>query len=274
MSTLEEKVILKIKTHDGMIEIPFISLELLDEFTVRYENRDELVNSLFSMVNIHIDKERVIDVYVYYEYMKNEKIRYKTTKVKYSQHNFNKERVVAGLKEFLNNNHDMIQYTGVRKIRSKGMNEFLKGYRDIEKYELNYAVDEYFKGAPYGVYRKNYFFLVDNKFNLTVDRVSKKDKTAISREISKFHSDDEYVQSILRSARNDEDFDKIYEELSKIELEELKEILTNPHFGLFDGEGNNKPYTLEDLYDLEQCTGMDIDNLCDYVSNFRKGSTR
>lgn len=274
MSALEEKVILKIRTHDGNIEIPFISLESLDEFTVRYENRDELLNSLFSMLDIHVDKVRVIDVYVYYEYVKNEKIRDKTTRVKYSKNNFNKKRVVDYLKEFLNRNHEMIKYCGVRKIGTSGIRDYLDGYRDIEKYEIEDAVDKYFDKAPYGVYRKNYFFLIDNGVNPTINRVNRKDKTTISREISKFHSDDEYIQSILRSAQSDEDFDKIYEELSKIELEELKKLLTNPHFGLFDGDGNNKPYTLEDLYDLEQCTGMDIDNLCDYVSRFKKGPKR
>ena len=57
MSAIEEKTTLKIKTHDGDIEIPFISLEMLDEFTVRYGNRDELVNSLLAMLNISIDRK-------------------------------------------------------------------------------------------------------------------------------------------------------------------------------------------------------------------------
>lgn len=274
VNDIENLTLLKIRTCDGNIEIPFISLELLDEFTVRYKDREELINSLLSMLNIHIDRERIIDVYIYYEYVKKGKVRGKTTRIKYSKHNFDKERLIGCVKDFLNNNHDMIQYTGVRKIKSNGMYEFLNGFRDIKKYEIDYAVDEYFKGAPYGVYRKNYFFLIDNGVTPKINRVFHKDGIAISREMTKFHTDNEYIQSILRRVQNDEDVSEVYEELSRIDLEELRTILTNPHFGVFDGDNSDKPYTLEDLYDLEQCTGMDIDDLCDCVSDFRKGSRR
>lgn len=274
MKNIENLTLLKIKTHDGNIEIPFISLEMLDEFTVRYRNMDELVDSLFAMLNLSVARERIIDVYVYYEYEKKGQIRCKNTRVKYSKHNFNKDRLVEFMKDFLNNNHDMIKCTGVRKIRSNGMNEFLNGYRDIEKYEVDDAVDKYFSGAPYGVYRKNYFFLIDNGVKPAINRVNRNNSASVSHDISRFYSDDEYIQSIFRSVQVDGDESRIYEELSKIDLEDLRTMLTNPHFGVFDGSYSEKRYTLEDLYDLEQCTGMDIDSLCDYVSNFRKGHKR
>lgn len=271
---IENLTLLKIKTYSGNIEIPFISLESLDEFTIRYKNREELINSLLSMLNIYIDRDRIIDVFVYYEYERKGQVRSKSTRVMYSQHNFDKESLVGYLKDFLNKNHDMIKCCGVRKIRTKAMYEFLGGYRDIEKYEIDDAVNKYFSGAPYGVYRKNYFFLLDNGVMPRINMVERKGKINISRDMSKFHTDDEFVQSIFRSVQNDGDESRIYEELSKIDLEDLRTLLTNPNFSVFDGNNNDKPYTLVDLYDLEQCTGMDIDDLSDYVSSFRKGSKR
>ena len=60
-----------------------------------------------------------------------------------------------------------------------------------------------------------------------------------------------------------------------MDLEELRTKLLNPHYGLFDGVGNDKPYTLEDLYDLELYTGMSIDDLCGCVyRGMRKGSKK
>ena len=263
MSAIEEKTTLNIKTYDGDIEIPFISLEMLDEFTVRYKDREELLDSLLSMLNINVSSERIIDVFVYYEYEKKGQIRRKNARVKYSKHNFDKDRLVEFMKDFLNKNHDMIKCTGVRKIRSNGMYEFLNGHRDIEKFEVDDAVNKYFDGAPYGVYRKNYFFLIDNGVKPVINRVNNDGRTNISRQVSKF-----------RGYCNDGDEYRIYDELSKIDLEDLRTMLTNSHYGLFDGSDNDKPYSLEDLYDLEQSTGMEIEDLCDYVSNFRKGSRR
>ena len=274
MKNYEEVVLLKIMTYDGIIEIPFISLKELDRFTIKYKDKDTLIKSLLAMLNLSIKKERVIDIYVYYEYERNNQIRRKNARVMYSEHNFDETKLSGYLKEFLDNNHDAIHYSGVRKIRSVGMFNFLNGYRDIERYEINHAVDEYFRGAPYGVYRKNYFFLLENGVKPAVKRVVREDDSTISRDLSKFHSDDEFVQSMLRRAQDDDDYDKVYEELSKIELEELSNILTNSHFGLFDGTSNDRPYTLEDLYDLEQCTGMNIEDLCACVANFKKNGFR
>lgn len=269
----EELVLLKIRTADGDIEIPFISLELLDEFTVRYKDKDELINSLLSMLNLSIDKKSIIDAYIYYEYEKNGQVRSKTSRIKYSKHNFDKKNLPDYLKDFLKKDHDMIHYCGVRKIKSKGMYEFLHG-GNISDFEIDYAVNEYFNDAPYGIYRKVYFFLIDNGVFPTVNRIVNKGKESISRDLYKFNSDDVYIQSMLRNIQNEDDYDKIYEELSKIDLEDLKTMVTNPHFGLFDGIENDRTYTLEDLYDLENCTGMDIDLLCDYVSGFRKKGSR
>ena len=44
-------------------------------------------------------------------------------------------------------------------------------------------------------------------------------------------------------------------------IAELKKEIDNPYFGMFDGVKNNPLYSLEDLYDLEKCTGCDIDEL-------------
>lgn len=270
---MEELTLLKIKTYDGNIEIPFVNLELLDEFTIRYKNKEELVCGLFNMLNISIDKNRVLDVYVYYEYMKNEQMRTKNSRVKYSGDNVDKKYLSEYLKELLKRDHDLIHYCGVRKIRSKGIIEFIHGDRDIKDFEIDYAVSEYLKGVPYGVFRKVYFFLKEHGVKFRVNKVVK-DGENINRNLSKFHSDDSYIQSLLRRASDDGECDEIMDELSKVDLEDLRGLLVNSNFGLFDGVDNDRRYTLEDLYDLEKCSGISIDELSIYANDIKKVNRR
>lgn len=270
MNEMEELVLLKIQTYDGDIEIPFRGLESLDEFTVRYKNREELLTGLLAMLNLSIDRNRIKEVYVYYEYTRANRLRRKTSVVKYSKDNFDKKTLINSLKEFLKNNHDMIRYCGIRKIKSKGIQAFIRDECDVEDYEIDFAVDRYFEGAPYGVYRKVYFFLRDYKVKVNINKVVRDGNETVDRSLSQFHSDDDYIGPLLKLAKDDENYDKIFDELSRIDLEDLKTALTNSHFGLFDGVGNDKPYTLEDLYDLQVATGMDINDLCELVSHFNK----
>jgi len=263
MNDMEEYVALRIQTYDGDIEIPFRCLELVDEFTIRYQNKEELLNVLLAMLNVSIDRKRIKEVYVYYEYIRNGKIRQKNAVVKYRGDNFDRKKLKEFLKDFLKKDHNMIYFCGVRKIRSKGMHAFISGERDIENYEIDFAVEKYFEGAPYGIYRKVYFFLRDNGVKVNINKVVRDGDEVVNRSLSNFHSDDDYVGTLLKLAKNSDDYDRIYDELSKIDLEDLKGVLTNPHFGLFDGIDNDKPYTLEDLYDLQTYTGMDINNLCE-----------
>ena len=275
MRDIEEAVILKIQTYDGDIEIPFLSLESLDNFTVRYKDKGDLLTGVLSMLDLNIDRKRIGEVYVYYEYVRKDKVRRKNAKVKYRDDNFDKNTLSGYLKEFLKKDHSKIRECGVRKIRSKGMYDFIAGARDILDYEIDYAVDRYFEGAPYGIYRKIYFFLRDYNVRVNKKRVVRETDATIKRNLSSFHSEDDYVQSLLSGVKTEEDFERVYEELSRMDLEELRTKLLNPHYGLFDGVGNDKPYTLEDLYDLELYTGMSIDDLCGCVyRGMRKGSKK
>lgn len=267
---MEELVLLKIQTFDGDIEVPFRNLEMLDDFTIRYKNREELLKGLLPMLNLSVDIKRIKEIYVYYEYTRGDRLRRKNSVVKYNGDNFDKKRLIDALKEFLKHDHDMIRYCGVRKIRSNGVQSFISGERDIEDYEIDFAVDKYFEGASYGVYRKVYFFLKTHHVKVNINKVVRDSDETVDRSLSKFHSDDDYVGPLLKLAKNSDDYDKIFDELSRIDLEDLKTLLTNPHFGLFDGVNNDKPYTLEDLYDLQVSTGMDIDDLCELVSRYKK----
>lgn len=274
MNDMEEVVLLKIQTMDGDIEIPFYDLMMLDEFTVRYKNKDELLDGLISMLGLQIDKKKILEVYVYYEYRRNDRIRKKTSRVKYREHNFDMKTLSSFLKEFLEKNHDMIHCCGVRKIRSRAMYDFIYGNRDIEDFEISFAVDKYFEGAPYGVYRKIYFFLLDNGVKVNINRFERVDKQTVSRNLSKFQTDDDYIQSLLKRAKDSDSYDSIYDELSRVDLEDLKGVLTNPRFGLFDGVDNDKGYQLEDLYDLQMTTGMDIDTLSEVASVVKTRNSR
>lgn len=263
---MEEKVLLKIETKDEIIEIPFLDLECLDLFTVRYKNKDELINALSDMLDLGIDKNNDLKIYVYYQYYsRDNKLKEKTGLVKYQNDDFNIPFLEYAFKEFLYEDHERVKQFGVKKIRSKAMIGFLNGENDLTNYDINYAVHRYLDGARYRTYRKIYFAIRES---VKITKNRKKDNLQNTKhDFSKGTSDDEYISYLLElTSKSDVERDRAIEELSLYDLDRLNSLLDSSK-GLFDGMGKN--YSVKDLYDLETYTGTSVENLSKYLDNNR-----
>ena len=282
---MEEFASLCIVTYNGLIKIPFKSLQELDLFTVRYADENELINGFNELLKLSILPKDVINVYVYHEYQvgKNENsFRDSYLPVKYIGDNYDLDSLKDGFIYYLQQDHNRVKDFGVKKIKTAAMREFVLGNENLSDFDIKVAVDKYFEGAKYGIFRNVYFKLKQRKVKVSKNRVKREEDKMIDRNLSRFSSDNEFYQHLLEYAsRGPEESNKVVEELSKFDLEELSMMLKNPHYGLFDGVVKNSNVSLdevngqtqskfdaflEDLYDLEKYTGYDIDELIEYVS--------
>lgn len=265
---MEKTVELKIKTIRGTIIIPFIDLESVDLFTVRYANRYELITGLSSILNLSLVPQDVEKVYLYCEYVSRKNLfKTKNDYIKYRGDNFNIKFLEDSFSLYLKQEHDRIRTCGVMDINSKAMYDFKCGEDKLTDFDIEDAVRKYLTNAPYRTFRKVYF-MIKGHVRVSINRVIREDDKNIRRNLSEFHTDDEYLQYLLEYAsRGEEECSRVMEELSQYDLEELSSRLKHSHYGLFDGVGNNQNYTLEDLYDLEKYTGLSIEELTAYVSS-------
>lgn len=272
---MDNVVLLKIDVYGDIIEIPFLDLETVDLFTVRYKNQDDLVVALNEMLGLSIKPKDVKVVYIYHEYVSRKNLhKSRNDVVKYSCDNFDMKTLPDAYFSYLNQDHNRIFKSGVYDISSKAMTEFKYHNVPLTEFGLKDAIRKYFVNAPYRTYRKVYY-KIKGFVSVNKNKVERENDELLERNLSKFSSNDEYVQYLLRYAmESDENYSNVMEELSKIESDDLKKILNNPHFGLFDGVNNEKKYSLEDLYDLQKYTGMDIDDLMEVVSKKRKKGSR
>ena len=251
---MEKVVMLKIKTIDKIIEIPFIDLEAVDLFTVRYNNRDELLFGLNNILNLSLDIKDIKEIYIYCEYVSRKNIfTSKNVPVKYRKDNFDIKTLGGFFAEYLKKDHNRIKTCGVKDINSKAMYEFRFSEEDkLTDFDIEDAVRKYLTNAPYRTYRKVYFMIKDF-VKVNINRVVREKVENNQRNLSEFDSNNEYLQYLLEYAsRGEEETIRAMDELSRYDLEELSK---------------NHGYSLEDLYDLEKYTGLKIGELTSYISS-------
>ena len=82
------KISLCVCTSVGEFKIPFATIRQLDMFTVRYKNKNELIESLVRILNLPVDIDDVYDIRMQYVYSD------KYLPIKYSEDNYNTESVI------------------------------------------------------------------------------------------------------------------------------------------------------------------------------------
>ena len=275
---MEERVILKISDSVyGEIEIPFLGLQELDLFTVRYENKEELVRALSSMLELSISLQSVKNIYVSYEYQddrvkgkNNGYFKQAIVPIKYRSDNFDIGDIENAFSTYLKQDIDRVNRTGVRKVRTKAMLDFVGGEGTLSNFDIDTAVKMYFDGAPYRIFRKIYF-MIKGQVYVKKNGVVFEERKNIDRSLSKFSSDDDYIDSLLQYAlKGEEETDRVMEELSLMDLEELSSRIKNPHYGVFDGVDVDNYVDLQDLKDLEKYSGYTIPRLVEMISSGRR----
>ncbi len=249
------RLILKFKGR--VIAIPFKKIENLDAFTVNYDNKKELAEAIKRILGINING-MVYDVYI--QQVINDK-KLSILPVKYSSDDFDIDDLVNVYKQYYKDDHMRIKTTdgGIKFVKHDTINNFLHNVRDVTNMDIDKAVNSFFKGN-YRKYRDAYFTV--KSYGYIVRLNSQK-----SIDISDYHNEDEYFQFLQRIASlSDEKRDRVIEELSLYDLEDLEKMIP----GFFDGTKGKKTINIdEERQALSLLSGIGIDELEERFGNRR-----
>lgn len=276
---LGKAIYLKLDTVYGVITIPFIGINEVDEFTIHYDNLKELVESLISMMSLKIDLYDVSNIYLSYDKYKRE-YDSECLEIKYKKDNFNYDSLVETLCEYLARDPKRIWKSDIRYVKTDGMISFMNTGR-ISRFEIKKAVNAHLSDER-GYRRKRdvYFFLKEtfgNDLNIKIDKVLD-DELVRDDDLSRYDSeDDSYLSHLIELyRRGDYGFEEAMEQIAKLDLYELETLLKHNGYGIVDGVSEKDNSIYRDIRLLERCTGMSLDNLKLNYSGFgrKKGIKR
>jgi len=262
-------VFLNIETNYGDIRIPFMGLKELDYFTVGYNDSEELINSLIKVLDLPMLFSDVSRIYIDgkdYTNNGNSSINY----IKYRGDNYDMESVQNMLSLYLRQDHRRIRFCDVRYVKTDSMIRFNAGMSITDR-EINMAINSFLKDR-YGnyIYKKvrDMYFLVKNFGGVKINKLYADYISTYDVNLSKVEAkeDDFYQYLIEYSSHGENEFEKAIDELSIIELENIKSTIEDGN--LFDGIKKEEDYELvEDINALESLTGLSIESLKKIVSS-------
>ena len=250
-------VSLVLEFDDRVIAIPFRGLEKLDRFTIGYDNKVELFNSLTKLLDFRFKRERVNNIYIQY-IVKDKKIS--ILPVKYSQDDFDIDDLKNVYKEYYKDDHTRIKSTtnGIRHVKHETILNYLYNGLEVTNMDIDKAVDSFLKGG-YKKYRAAYFTLKKHGYKVKCREMDDEIN------ISKYDSEDAYFQSLLRTTTMDKE-DEVIEELSLHDIDDRKTDFPN----LFDGTKNNEELDLNtERMVFEELSGISTSELEESINKGR-----
>lgn len=282
---MKKDAYLVIVTTQGDITIPFLGIEEVDTFTVQYDKQKDLVENLFKMLDIKVPLDKVRDVYIFKEHYskKDENTYIRNYPVKYSGDNFNKDDIFYAFSSYLKDDPRRIRRTDVQYVKHDALMDYLAGERGITDFDIERAVSSYLKKQGYSVYRDIYFLIKnhniysdDTIYNIRIDKVDERKRTGNKDRISSFQTKDPYFSYLQEYAKKgEEEYDKAMDMIASYSLEELRNLKSNLGQGIVDGINDDLMLTQEDIYMLEELTGISLDTLIERInSRNKKGNGR
>ena len=269
---MNNKVILKIITsNDEDINIPFMRLQELDDYTIHFNNQEELVGKLISLLDIPIDVMQVRHVLVECTPTSRNGKPYKAKylPIKYKKDNYDSNNLKKVFADYLIEDYDRIKEFDIRYISSKPIQDYLYGNGTLTPYNIYHAVESYFERDSYGKKRSAYFTLKKNKRKVYIRRVENihlREKNPLL----KATFDDEYLDNLARYARQgEEEYDYVMDIIAGSDIEEIERKTTDKHYGVVDSVYDSMK---DDITKLELFTRRNIYELRDIANREIKRS--
>lgn len=269
---MNNKVILKIITsNDENINIPFMKLQELDDYTIHFNNQEELVGKLISLLDTPIDVMQVRHVLVECTPTSRNGKPYKAKylPIKYKKDNYDSNNLKKVFADYLIEDYDRIKEFDIRYISSKPIQDYLYGNGTLTPYDIYHAVESYFERDSYGKKRSVYFTLKKNKRKVyirKVDDIHLREKNPLL----KATFDDEYLDNLARYARQgEEEYDYVMDIIAGSDIEDLERKTTDKHYGVVDSVYDSMK---DDITKLELFTRRNIYELRDIANREIKRS--
>lgn len=254
------KINLCIITKERIFCIPFATIRQLDMFTVRYNNKMELIDSLIRILRLPIEIEEVEDLNMQYVYTD------KKLPIKYSSDNYDPESVVSAYIYYLQKDQKRLDDYGIRNV-----------VRIVEPDYKNKIFSDYYvallaKRYLKEDYRKirDVYFLLKNHMIIKINEIKPRKKR---NKIVPTNENDDYIESLISCFnRSEEEYMMALEELSMMDLEELEMKLSSYNMHIIDGVQSSEydECDMDDIKELVRLTGLDIECLR-YIATHEDG---
>lgn len=260
----------------GVISIPFPNLKSCDEFTMGFDNMDDLGIALNDILGLGINQLIVVSSGVNYEYKAkgSNEINTQYLDVRFSGDVYDIEELKALYAEFFQDDRSRINNSknGIWYVKHENVREFVSGYKNISDESIVKAVNSYLDGS-YKKTRDVYFILKNNGYVAIPKK--KEDKTNLVRsDLSSFDAKTPYYAYLKDySMRGEEEYAKAMDFLAGEELDDLQRGMVNLGYGVFDGAVQNNDRSAMNLSDemmsLEELSGKSIEELMDIVQEYK-----
>ena len=269
----------------GRINIPFPNIKFLDEFTMLFDNGQQLFSFLNRALKIDVDRENLFGMHIQHTFTRKNEEHTKVTEkldLKYASDNYDKDSVFNTYTKFLcDDKKRILEEQGFRNVAHIKIVGFVKFNAELSDRDVYLAARAYFNAkSNYRVYRDAYFTLKRAGYKVKINQVKEwsYDKTNLNN----YNVNDEYLESLVNGVRlGYVDIDEAMEELSEMDLEELKRKLQNSKYGLFDGMGvkaSDEVYDMDRMLALMRLSGNDYQKLLatvvDAKTNRKNGPKR
>lgn len=273
-------IYLKFDTDKGIVTIPFKNIKSVDQFTIIYDDIDQLVGSIIDVLKLPLSVYDVNSVYLTYDKY-NMGLNVETCMpIKYSGDNFNFESLKDAFAKYIQNDQSRILSTDMKYVKGYELSRYFeRGY--LDNYEISRAVNAFFsENAGYKRRRDMYFFIKESDEGIPVKIDSVDFEIDIKGGLKSFSTygggeEDDYLSYLLEFAqRGEKELEIAMDAISQFDLEDLERLRKNNSFGIVDGVRDDSILMERQKTLLAVTTGMSIEKLRLSCNSFGRKSRR
>jgi len=241
------------------ITIPFKDIKSIDDFTFKYQNKQELGNAIKKIFKLNVKDNSVKNAYVLYSYhkgnKKNGEIISLDLEVKYHDDDFDKSEIKEKCIDYYARNINRLNTGDIKYVKknyekSRNIDITMQNEHDIA-YHVKNIVNTYLDNN-YRRYRDMYFFLQEKGYKF------KNIKLNIQEDMTfNYDENDEFLSYLeTNSSKGSEEYDEFMRYLDY--PNDLKKV------------NKESPSIDDDLRALKYLSGKSIEELMALVNNYQE----
>lgn len=272
----KDTVYLFIVTTKGTITVPFPSVKIADEYTVNFNNQNELISKLFRILQLDINLDDVMDVHLERQRYdsKNKTMVSRKLPIKYQSDNYDINNLKVVFSSYLKEDRQRIMRFDIRHLQTPAFINFVHGNGVLTERDIDLGVEVFLKDGNYMKARDIYFGLKYSKRK--VKTLPKRIGYNLSQDLDKHYTRDTYLSSLLDYAKQgDEEYAKAMEIIASYDLEQLDSLVDSKEGKIVDGLYGYADISYGDIVLLELATQLNINTLITLAnSSIRKKKNR
>lgn len=265
-----------IVTTKGVITIPFPSVKIADEYTVNFNDQNELISKLSKILQLDITQDDILDTYLEWQRYdaRNRTIVSSKLPIKYQSDNYDINNLKVVFSSYLKEDRQRIMRFDIRYLQTPTFINFVHGNGVLTERDIDFGVEAFLKDGNYMKARDIYFGLKYSKRK--VKTLPKRIGYNLSQDLDKHYTRDTYLSSLLDYAKQgDEEYAKAMEIIASYDLEQLDSLVDSKEGKIVDGLYGYADISYGDIVLLELATQLNINTLITLAnSSIRKKKSR